>query len=50
MQNKKSIRFFTNSESNRAFYEHLGFEVADYRELDCHGKKMGNWSFARRIE
>lgn len=44
------ICFFTNSESNRAFYEHLGFEVVDYRELDCRGKKMGNWSFARRIE
>jgi len=44
------ICFFTNSESNLAFYRHLGFEVADYRELDCHGKKMGNWSFERGIE
>ena len=41
--------FFTNSESNLAFYKHLGFEVADYMELDCRGKKMGNWSFVKEL-
>lgn len=39
--------FFTNSESNLAFYQHLGFEVADYQELDCRGHKMGSWSFVK---
>lgn len=41
--------FFTNSESNLAFYQHLGFEVADYQELDCRGHKMGSWSFVRDL-
>lgn len=41
--------FFTNSESNLAFYKHLGFEVADYMELDCRGNKMGSWSFVKQI-
>lgn len=39
--------FFTNSESNLHFYQHLGFEVADYQELDCRGHRMGSWSFVR---
>lgn len=39
--------FFTNSESNLQFYRHLGFEVADYQELDCRGHKMGSWSFVK---
>lgn len=38
--------FFTNSESNLHFYQHLGFEVTDYQELDCRGHRMGSWSFA----
>lgn len=41
--------FFTNSESNLAFYRHLGFEVADYQELDCRGHKMGSWSFVKEL-
>ena len=41
--------FFTNSESNLAFYQHLGFEVADYQELDCRGQKMGSWSFVKEL-
>lgn len=39
--------FFTNNESNLHFYQHLGFEVADYQELDCRGHRMGSWSFVR---
>lgn len=41
--------FFTNSESNVQFYRHLGFEVADYQELDCRGHKMGSWSFVKGL-
>lgn len=41
--------FFTNSESNLTFYRHLGFEVTDYQELDCHGQKMGSWSFVKEL-
>ena len=41
--------FFTNSESNLSFYRHLGFEVADYQELDCRGHKMGSWSFVKEL-
>ena len=41
--------FFTNSESNLAFYRHLGFEVTDYQELDCLGHKMGSWSFLKEL-
>ena len=41
--------FFTNSESNLAFYRHLGFEVSDFQELDCRGTKMGSWSIVYEI-
>lgn len=41
--------FFTNSENNLAFYRHLGFEVADYQELDCCGTRMGSWSFVKEL-
>lgn len=41
--------FFTNSESNLTFYRHLGFEVTDYQELDCRGRKMGSWSFVKEL-
>ena len=41
--------FFTNSESNVAFYQHLGFEVANYQELMCRGKRMGSWDFVLDI-
>lgn len=41
--------FFTNSKSNLDFYQHLGFVVADYQELDCFGNKMGSWSFLKEL-
>ncbi len=41
--------FFTNSESNLAFYRHLGFEVSDFQELNCRGTKMGSWSIVYDI-
>jgi len=41
--------FFTNSKSNLAFYRHLGFEVADYQEIDCRGTKMGSWSIVKAL-
>lgn len=41
--------FFTNSNGNLAFYRHLGFEVADYQELDCRGTKMGSWSIVKEL-
>lgn len=41
--------FFTNSESNLQFYQHLGFVVADYQELDCREHMMGSWSFVKGL-
>ena len=40
---------FTNSESNLHFYQHLGFAVADYQELDCQGQTMGSWSLVKEL-
>ena len=41
--------YFTNSESNLAFYRHLGFVVSDFQELNCRGTKMGSWSIVYDI-
>lgn len=45
----RELVFFTNSESNIAFYRSRGFEVFDERTIEYEGKTMGSWSVRKTI-
>jgi GNAT superfamily N-acetyltransferase len=45
----ETFSLFTNSESNRRFYEKNGFVLFDEKRFDYGGKSIGSWSYAMKL-
>ncbi len=45
----ETFSLFTNSESNRRFYEKNGFSLFDEKRFEYGGKAIGSWSYAMRM-
>lgn len=49
-QGGQELTLITNTEGNRKFYTKNGFREFSERTLEQNGKKIGNWSFCRKLQ
>ncbi len=45
----ETFSLFTNSESNRRFYEKNGFDLFDEKRFEYGGKTIGSWSYSMKL-
>ena len=45
----ETFSLFTNSETNRRFYEKNGFSLFDEKQFEYGGKTIGSWSYAMKL-